>query len=275
MVLVTKGGETLFKSAYKTPLTSGEIINSIQAQIANCQIRYGLIERMGIGLSEELYFDGSCDSLHEAIKHFAALNTFDFNLKRDLIGMAQAAAIAEAKHASSNNKLLGVVLDVGCGIGFVDEQGLVTESKTDNQWAHSPLPAFQVLHDGLTPVCRCGQENCLEQFLTVRGFERQYHQLVLKHLTMQDIFAAIEQHEAQATRVYRMYVDQLARALSNSITQLLPTQVVLFGALSRYAKLADDLKAALTRYCDIAVIPRVSSSALSHFTSAYGATLSV
>ncbi|WP_145958574.1 ROK family protein [Vibrio tapetis] len=278
MVLVTTGGETLLESKYKTPHSVDTIVSSLNVRISNHQFRYGAIERIGISISEYLQFGfGQGTPLREKIQSKLLSHVRKYDWNQTPITCAQAAALSEMKRnkANKNERLMTVVLDTDCSIGFSTARphAVATSDVDFSHWAHSPLPYYEALNDGLTPICRCGKENCIDQFLSISGLERQYHQLVLKNLTVQEIFDALERYDMQATRIYRMYVDQLARALSSQISQLRPTRLVLYGMISRYPALAFDLKAALGRYCNNSDIPLVSCSELGHFSSAYGATL--
>ena len=157
-------------------------------------------------------------------------------------------------------------------IGFYQNNEQV-HHPLSSHWAHSTLPNFQWLVDGLTPICRCGNEACIEQFLSAPSIERQYHQVVLKDQTLAQIFSGVDQSEPHASHIYRTYIDQLARSLVNPIQQLQPTRLVLSGEATTYPTLTADLKVALSRYIHVNEIPVIIHPKQDEFTFARGAFL--
>ncbi|BCK08517.1 N-acetyl-D-glucosamine kinase [Vibrio cholerae] len=127
----------------------------------------------------------------------------------------------------------------------------------DLGWAHKPLKGYQSLIDGLTPLCTCGSDECIRQYLSRKGLERQYHQLSLQHCTASEIIQNVDQNQAWSTRIYRIWIDQLARALSDAIIHFKPKLLILSGGLIQHPDLALTLRSALSRYCLSEVLPKI------------------
>lgn len=289
----------------RTPGDLAHLTQYLISRISSVSYRYGSIAAIGISASESfLSHSQSADKLakpsptHSPEIAQLALNlTKHFQVDCSLVMHSHSAAIAcdAISNAMTNADLieqslladssldnrasglnkkatLSVCLGDGCGMSFYQNN----EQKyhpLSSHWAHSTLPNFQWLVDGLTPVCRCGNEACIEQFLSAPSIERQYHQVVLKDQTLAQIFSGVDKSEPYASRIYRTYIDQLARSLVNPIQQLKVTRLILSGQATTYPTLTADLKVALSRYIHVNEIPVIIHPKQDEFTFARGAFL--
>lgn len=264
----------LYRTSEITPTSYPALLMTIENLTKNIQIIYGKTKSLGISLCENFsYNNQTCQHIAKKLIQDIQVHT---GLKCTVVTHSQSATLAEAFRVKpyKHCKILGAYLDHSCGVEIVENRTIKHIYQHDDySWAHSTLPDFNSITDGLTPVCRCGKEVCIEQFVTVEGIERQYHQLVLKDLPLRDIYSEIDRFNNHATRIYRTFLDQLARALASLVNVYKPSHVVLFGAATHYHSLNKDLTLALTRYCDISVVPLVALSQLDNFAYAQGASL--
>lgn len=261
----------LYRSSVRVPKNYLMLLQTIETLISNMQKLYGRHRTLGLSLAEELVSENQ--QLADQLKKDIHQRT---SIRCTVVLHSQSATLAQSHSEKQfkNQKLLGAYLDHGCGIELVESRQLhAIQAKSYSLWAHSLLPEFDSVTDGLTPVCHCGQETCLEQFITVEGLERQYHQLVLKDMTLDNIYAQVDNCDTQSTRIYRIFLDQLARSLSKMISRYSPGYLLLFGAVSAYHSLARDLKLALVRYCRSDLIPEIVTPEQDAFIYARGASL--
>ncbi|WP_246091765.1 ROK family protein [Vibrio tasmaniensis] len=304
-VASTSNGQEVYRMVQRIPGDLAHLTQHLISRISSVSYRYGSIAAIGISTSE--FFSSHRQSVNNLTKqsqtHSPELAQLAMNLIQhfkvdcSLVMHSHSAAIAcdAISNATTNADLieqplsadsslnkraiglqkeatLSVFLGDGCGMSFYknNEQ---EHHPLSSHWAHSTLPNFQWLVDGLTPICRCGNEACIEQFLSAPSIERQYHQVVLKDQTLTQIFSGVDQSEPHASRIYRTYIDQLARSLVNPIQQLQPTRLVLSGEATTYPTLTADLKVALSRYIHVNEIPVIIHPKQDEFTFARGAFL--
>ncbi|MEZ9600503.1 ROK family protein [Vibrio sp. 10N.286.46.A8] len=304
-VASTSNGQEVYRMVQRTPGDLAHLTQHLISRISSVSYRYGRIAAIGISVSE--FFLSHRQSAHKLAKssptHSPEITQLTLNLNQhfkvdcslvmhshsaaiacdaisnamtiaDLIEQPLSAGSSLNKRASDLHKeaILSVFLGDGCGISFYQNNEQV-HHPLSSHWAHSTLPNFQWLVDGLTPICRCGNEACIEQFLSAPSIERQYHQVVLKDQTLTQIFSGVDQSEPHASRIYRTYIDQLARSLVNPIQQLQPRRLVLSGEATTYPTLTADLKVALSRYIHVNEIPVIIHPKQDEFTFARGAFL--
>ncbi|NOI64664.1 ROK family protein [Vibrio sp. 99-8-1] len=271
-------GKTVHKELYRTSglLPEGYYsqLQAIDNLINTIQRRFGKAKFLGVSVSENcLNYDADDQQLMARWRDDIEQRT---RLQCHMVKHSQSAVLAESIRVKpyQKDKVMGVFLDHSCGVEVVDkcrQQDIAQQCV--QPWAHSLLPEFDSFTDGLTPVCRCGNEMCIEQFITVEGIERQYHQVVLKDKSLSEIYTEIGQCHSHAVRIYRAFLDQLARSLSMLVDRYRPAHMVLFGSVASYHSLASDLKLALARYCDCSLLPHIALSQLDEFVYAQGASM--
>ncbi|GAA5647583.1 ROK family protein [Vibrio proteolyticus] len=142
----------------------------------------------------------------------------------------------------------GVIIGTGCGGGLVYEQKLVRgPNNVAGEWGHNPLAHYSPDIDGKTEPCYCGRSACNELFLSGTGFARGYNARYASQMNSVDIMQA-RPHCANAQAHYALYVDQLARALSQVINLFDPAAIVLGGGMSNVAELYQDVPKQLPQY---------------------------
>jgi len=152
---------------------------------------------------------------------------------------ADCFALSEATDgaAAGAGVVFGVILGTGVGAGIiVNGKPLSGPNAIAGEWGHNPLP-WALDEERPGPACYCGQQGCIETFLSGPGLARSHDQASGRHLTAVEIVALAEQGDAACEQSLRLYEDRLARALAHVINLLDPDVIVLGGGLSNCRRL--------------------------------------
>lgn len=163
---------------------------------------------------------------------------------------ADCFALSEALFGAAKNhgSAFGVIIGTGCGGGVVHDKQLVKgPNNVAGEWGHNQLAFYDKVKDGKTENCYCGRAACNELFLSGTGFAKQYNDKHATNLSSQEIIELKSDSES-AKRHYELYLDQLARALSQVINFFDPQAIVLGGGMSNVLSIYDDLPAYLPQY---------------------------
>lgn len=152
---------------------------------------------------------------------------------------ADCFALSEASDGAAAGfpVVFGVILGTGVGGGIVVHGRLLQgPNAIAGEWGHNPLPWPQAA-ELPGPPCYCGQQGCIETFLSGPGLSRDYAAETGLSLSGQDILARATAGEGQAEAVFQRYEERLARALAHVINLLDPDAIVLGGGLSNCRRL--------------------------------------
>lgn len=153
---------------------------------------------------------------------------------------ANCFALSEAVDgaAAGAEVVFGVILGTGCGGGVVVRGEVLTGANAiAGEWGHNPLPwPMDEERPGL--ACYCGQQGCLETWLSGPGLARDFSAHAARHLSAEEI-ARGDDVDCQAALA--RYEDRLARGLAQIINVLDPDVIVLGGGLSRIGRLYENV----------------------------------
>ena len=140
--------------------------------------------------------------------------------------------------------VFGVILGTGVGGGLVVGQQLVSgPNAITGEWGHNPLP-WRREEDGPTRRCYCGQDDCIETFLSGPGWAARSD----LGMDASALVSAAQSGHAAAQHALARYCDQLARGLASVINLIDPYVIVLGGGLSNTAALYQQVLPLLPRY---------------------------
>lgn len=140
--------------------------------------------------------------------------------------------------------VFGVILGTGVGGGLVVGQQLVSgPNAITGEWGHNPLP-WRREEDGPTRRCYCGQNDCIETFLSGPGWAARSD----LGMDASALVSAAQSGHAAAQQALARYSDQLARGLASVINLIDPYVIVLGGGLSNTAALYQQVLPLLPRY---------------------------
>ncbi|QIW16236.1 N-acetylglucosamine kinase [Pasteurellaceae bacterium RH1A] len=175
-------------------------------------------------------------------------------LGREVRGENDANCFALSEAWDENNQqyksVLGLILGTGFGGGLVFD-GKIHSGKIGmaGEVGHTQLNyhALQLLGGADAPIydCGCGNQACLDTYLSGRGFEKLYKDLVGEALDAKTIIQNFYANQPQAVAFVEKYVELLAISVGNLITILDPEMIVLGGGLSNFDHLYEALPKAL------------------------------
>ena len=96
--------------------------------------------------------------------------------------------------------------------------------------------------------CYCGQDGCIETFLSGPGLEKHYLASYQEALTSHEIVERSQQGDQKAEQCLVLYEDRMARALASIINVIDPYVIVLGGGLSNIDRLYDNVPALRGQY---------------------------
>jgi fructokinase len=220
----------------------------------------GLVEHaereLGMGGSVGIGIPGNRSPDHGRIKNANSTCLIGHDLQGDLEQLlhrpvrlandADCLALSEASDGAGAgaNSVFGVILGTGVGGGLVIHGRLLGgPNAVAGEWGHNPLPWRRHV-DGASRRCYCGQDDCIETFLSGPGWAARSG----LQLDAGGIVAAADAGNPAAREAVALYCDQLARGLASVINLLDPHVIVLGGGLSNIAALYAQVPPLLLRY---------------------------
>jgi len=162
--------------------------------------------------------------------------------------------------------VFGVILGTGCGGGIVvDGRVLVGPNAIAGEWGHNPLP-WPRDNERPGPDCYCGQQGCIETWVSGTGLARDHREVTGEDLRGRDIVTRAEAGDPDAEATLGRYEDRLARGLAHVINLLDPDVIVLGGGVSGVARWYDSVPRLWQHYvysdrCDTPLKPPVHGDA--------------
>ena len=156
---------------------------------------------------------------------------------------ADCFALSEATDGAAAGAavVFGVILGTGVGAGvIVNGRPLSGPNAIAGEWGHNPLP-WPKDDERPGPHCYCGQNGCIETFLSGPGLSRDHFVRFGQQLTAVEIVSAAELGDTDCEHSLRVYEDRLARALAHVINILDPDVIVLGGGMSNCRQLYDNV----------------------------------
>lgn len=150
--------------------------------------------------------------------------------------LSEATDGAGAGHAV----VFGVILGTGTGGGVVVKgQVLGGAHGIGGEWGHNPLPGMSRDEWLETSVCYCGQQGCIEQWLSGPALAEDFRRHGGNPDWTAEAIAASQTSEARAA--IARWTERLGRALASVVNILDPDVIVLGGGLSNVESLYRDL----------------------------------
>lgn len=143
------------------------------------------------------------------------------------------ASQGAAQHAQS---VFGVIIGTGCGGGLVvNGQILAGANAIAGEWGHNPLPWQTAQDENL--ACYCGQQDCIETFLSGTGLAQRYLGYTGEQCTAQQIVSLMREGYSPAEHMMERYYNWMAKGLASVINVFDPEVIVLGGGLSQVDEL--------------------------------------
>ena len=247
-IVLENNGQIPIRERVPTPSHDyGEIVKSIAELVNSIEKQYGDTGSVGIGIP------GSASAQTGLIRNANTICLIGNDLQGDLetllkrpIRLANDAdcfALSEASDGAgqNSNSVFGVIIGTGCGSGIVINKQLVQgANRIAGEWGHNPLPWPR---DNERPgeKCYCGQNGCLETWLSGTGFARTYLEAGGTKITAKEVMQRVSQGEPLAIDILEQYIDRMARSLAVIINIIDPETIVLGGGMSHVSQLYSEV----------------------------------
>jgi fructokinase len=163
---------------------------------------------------------------------------------------ANCFALSEATDGAGagHRVVFGVIVGTGTGAGIVvDGRVLVGPHAVAGEWGHNPLPWPRGDESPGSP-CYCGQNGCIETFLSGPGLARDHAEVTGESLRAEEIAERAASDDAACRDTLARHADRAARALASVINVLDPDVIVLGGGVSNVSGLYTSVPALWDRY---------------------------
>ncbi|WP_068088772.1 ROK family protein [Polycladidibacter stylochi] len=163
---------------------------------------------------------------------------------------ANCMAVSEATDGAGAgfHVVHAIIIGTGCGSGIVvGGKVLRGANGISGEWGSTSLPWLRE-DEFPGPTNWTNANSPIDLLCSGTGLRWDYEHNYGKHLSGQEIIAAMESGEAAATATYQRYVSRLARALAMSANLIDPDCFVLAGGMSNVGRLYEDLPKAMRPY---------------------------
>lgn len=250
-IIALENGQQALRRRAPTPQGDYQkTVSLIASLVEDCERELGRRGSLGVGIP------GSRSPDHGRIKNANSQCLIGEDLQADLeqrlqrpVRLANDAdcfALSEACDGAGEGavSVFGVILGTGVGGGLVVRQQLLSgPNAIAGEWGHNPLP-WRRSEDGPSRRCYCGQDDCIETFLSGPGWAARSN----LGLSAGALVSAAEAGNASAQQAVARYCDQLARGLASVINLIDPHVIVLGGGMSNSAALYSQVAPLLPRY---------------------------
>ena len=250
-IIALHNGQQVLRRRAPTP--QGDYLKTlglIASLVEDCERELGIQGSVGVGIP------GTRSPDHGRIKNANSQCLIGQDLQADLeqrlqrpVRLANDAdcfALSEACDGAGEGAIsvFGVILGTGVGGGLVVRQQLLSgPNAIAGEWGHNPLP-WRRDEDGPSRRCYCGQDDCIETFLSGPGWAARSG----LGLEAGELVRAAGAGQADAQEAVNRYYDQLARGLAAVINLMDPHVIVLGGGLSNNTALYSQVTPLLPRY---------------------------
>jgi fructokinase len=152
---------------------------------------------------------------------------------------ANCFALSEASDGAASGAavVFGVIMGTGVGAGIVvNGKVLAGPNGIAGEWGHNPLP-WPAAKELPGPECYCGQQGCIETFLSGPGLAKLHQRETGVALSADVIVARAAEGDKACELSLQYYENRLARSLAHVINILDPDVIVLGGGMSNIERL--------------------------------------
>ncbi|AWQ19783.1 fructokinase [Pantoea ananatis] len=155
---------------------------------------------------------------------------------------ANCLAVSEAVDGAGAGYALvfGVIIGTGSGAGVaINGASRIGGNGNAGEWGHNPLPWMdedELRYRAEVP-CYCGQQGCIETFVSGTGFAIDYQRLSGVARKGAEIVKLLEQQDPVAALAMSRYEIRLAKSLAQVVNLIDPDVIVLGGGMSNVDRL--------------------------------------
>ncbi|WP_432368767.1 fructokinase [Pantoea allii] len=155
---------------------------------------------------------------------------------------ANCLAVSEAVDGAGAGQglVFGVIIGTGSGAGVaINGASRIGGNGNAGEWGHNPLPWMdeEELRYRAEVPCYCGQQGCIETFVSGTGFAIDYQRLSGVARKGAEIITLLEQQDPVAALAMSRYEIRLAKSLAQVVNLIDPDVIVLGGGMSNVDRL--------------------------------------
>ena len=252
--------EKQYSERVPTPQSSyEEWLRAIETLVYNADKKFGTKGAVGLGIPGFVnHKTGLAEIANIAVVHDnPILKDLSERLEREVRAENDANCLALSEAWDESNLQYSTVLGLIIGTGFGG--GIVMNGKAHSgqigmagEVGHIQLNyhALKLLGWDKAPIykCGCGNTACLDSYISGRGFEMLYNDLVGQKLNAKKIIERFYAKDPKTTEFVEKYIELMAISISPLVTVLDPDMIVFGGGLSNFDYIYDVLPKALSKY---------------------------
>lgn len=252
--------EKLHSERVPTPQSSyEEWLRAVEILVRNADKKLGEKGTVGLGIPGFVnHKTGLAEIANIAVAHDnPILKDLSERLEREVRAEndANCMALSEAWDESNQqyNTVLGLIIGTGFGGGIVmNGKAHSGQIGMAGEVGHIQLNyhALKLLGWDKAPIykCGCGNTACLDSYISGRGFEMLYNDLVGEKLNAKTIIERFYAKDPKTVEFVEKYIELMAISISPLITVLDPDMIVFGGGLSNFEYIYEVLPTVLPKY---------------------------
>ncbi|WP_419726466.1 ROK family protein [Terrisporobacter petrolearius] len=250
-------GEKIYSSHYKNNLDSATLLEKLKAIIKHIitlvpDSKYGVVGITigihGITFNNEIIFTPYYNLTGLDIA--SDLNN-TFNIPVYVENEANLSVIGEKAFFNDYSNIVNISIHTGVGLGLIIDNKLYTGyNGFAGEFGHSI-----VVPNG--NPCPCGNNGCLEQYVSETSLLRHYSQL--KGSEIKDIDVLISDYlygDIEANQVIKSFIDYMSIAINNILNTFNPHIIIINSAVTTYLpniieKIKNSMNSRMSKYINI------------------------
>lgn len=252
--------EKLHSERVPTPQTHYEDwLNTIENLVNNADVKFGEKGSVGLGLPGFVNRETGIAEITNirVADGKAIIKDLSERLGREVRAENDANCFALSEAWDESNQSFSTVLGLIIGTGFGG--GIVFDGKVHSgrigmagEVGHMQLNyhALKLLGWDNAPIyeCGCGNQACLDTYISGRGFELLFNDLVGEKISAKEIIERFYNNEQKVVEFVEKYIELMAISIGNLITILDPDMIVFGGGLSNFDYIYEALPKALPKH---------------------------
>nr|WP_154925805.1 fructokinase [Pantoea agglomerans] len=247
VIALSDKGEELFRHRVNTPRDDYQAtVQAIVDLVKLAEQKTGETGTVGLGIP------GSLSPFSKRVKNANSTWLNGQPLDKDLAQAlnrevriandANCLAVSEAVDGAGAGQSLvfAVIIGTGSGAGIaINGESRIGGNGNAGEWGHNPLPWMDEdeLRYRQEVPCYCGQQGCIETFVSGTGFGIDYQRLSGVHRKGAEIVSLLAQQDPIAELAMSRYELRLAKSLAQVVNLIDPDVIVLGGGMSNVDRL--------------------------------------
>ena len=247
VIALSDKGEQLFRHRVNTPRDDYQAtVQAIVDLVTLAEQKTGETGTVGLGIP------GSPSPFSKRVKNANSTWLNGQPLDKDLAQAlnrevriandANCLAVSEAIDGAGAGQSLvfAVIIGTGSGAGVaINGESRIGGNGNAGEWGHNPLPWMDEdeLRYRQEVPCYCGQQGCIETFVSGTGFGIDYQRLSGVHRKGAEIVSLLAQQDPIAELAMSRYELRLAKSLAQVVNLIDPDVIVLGGGMSNVDRL--------------------------------------